>query len=191
MLQQMDDQLRASVTIVRPGWIYGPRDAQSFGRLAHMIETGRMFLVGSGDNRLPLIYVRDVAQGILLASQVPAAAARSYILVNDEPVTQRQFLGAVAAELGVSAPTRRVPYDLVLRVGAMSENLARLAHRKSPPPVMRYGLQLLGGENRFVITRARQELGFIPTVSLQDGVRRSVRWYRAVPESCGRVELAA
>jgi dihydroflavonol-4-reductase len=49
---------------------------------------------------------------------------------------------------------------------------------RAPPPVMRYGLQLLGGENRFCIARAREELGFTPVVGLAEGVRRSVAWYR-------------
>jgi nucleoside-diphosphate-sugar epimerase len=44
---------------------------------------------------------------------------------------------------------------------------------------MRYGLQMLGGENRFVIARARTELGFVPRVGLHEGVRESVAWYRA------------
>jgi dTDP-D-glucose 4,6-dehydratase len=39
-------------------------------------------------------------------------------------------------------------------------------------------LQLLGGENRFDITRARRELGFSPTVGLSEGVRQSTNWYR-------------
>ena len=39
---------------------------------------------------------------------------------------------------------------------------------------MRYGLQLLGGENRFVISRARQELGFSPRTGFTEGVRNSV-----------------
>jgi nucleoside-diphosphate-sugar epimerase len=178
LLERMVDQVGVTVTVVRPGWIYGPRDAASFGRLARAVEEGHMFLVGSGDNHLPLIYVRDAANGLLLASEAPSANGRAYVLVNDERVTQRQFLGAVASELGVPAPARHVPYALVLRLGAVSESLGRLIHRRQPPPVMRYGLQLLGGENRFAIARARQELGFTPAVDFRDGVRRSVSWYR-------------
>jgi nucleoside-diphosphate-sugar epimerase len=44
---------------------------------------------------------------------------------------------------------------------------------------MRYGMQMLGGENRFSIARARSELGFAPLVDLAEGVRRSVDWFRA------------
>src|SRR5947209_10678318 len=55
LLWRMIAEQGAPVTIVRPGWIYGPRDAASFGRLARAVETGRMVIVGSGHNHLPLI----------------------------------------------------------------------------------------------------------------------------------------
>jgi nucleoside-diphosphate-sugar epimerase len=48
---------------------------------------------------------------------------------------------------------------------------------------MRYGVQMLGGENRFDISRARHELGFSPQINLAEGVRRSVAWYRTTMTS--------
>jgi nucleoside-diphosphate-sugar epimerase len=191
LLQRMIREEAAPVTIVRPGWIYGPRDRASFARLAERIATGRMLVVGDGRNDLPLIYVRDVARGILLAAGTEQAHGRSYVLVNDEPVTQRDFLEAIAAELGVAAPTRRLPYRLALTAGATAEALGRLARRREPPPVMRYGLQLLGGDNRFVITRAREDLGFDPLVDLAEGVMRAVAWYRAADERSHAIAVAA
>jgi 2-alkyl-3-oxoalkanoate reductase len=178
LLERMIREEGAPVTVVRPGWIYGPRDTASFARVARMIETGRMAVVGDGENRLPLIYVRDAARGVLLAGEVARATGRSYLLVNDEQVTQRDFIGAIASELDAPVPTRRVPYGLALKLAAATEALARLAGGRRPPPVMRYGIQLLGGDNRLMITRAREELGFEPLVDLADGVRRSVEWYR-------------
>jgi 2-alkyl-3-oxoalkanoate reductase len=178
LLERMIREEGAPVTVVRPGWIYGPRDRASFARIARMVETGRMTMVGGGDNRLPLVYVRDAARGVLLASEAPQAEGRSYLLVNDEPVTQRDFIAAIAAELDAPRPTRRVPYGLALKLAAASEAVARLARTRRPPPVMRYGIQLLGGDNRLIITRAREELGFEPLVDLAEGVRRSVEWYR-------------
>jgi nucleoside-diphosphate-sugar epimerase len=167
------------VTILRPGWIYGPRDTASFGRVAEMIESRRMLIVGSGQNHVPLIYVGDVARGALLASEATQAAGKSYLLVNDEPVTQRDFVGAIAAELGAPMPKRHIPYRLALAAGATAETLGHLARLEHAPPLTRFGLQLLGGENRFIISRARHELGFAPSVSLAEGVRRGVAWYRA------------
>ncbi len=178
LLQRMIMDEGAPVTIVRPGCIYGPRDVASFARFARMVRDGRMVIIGSGENHVPLIYVRDVAHGVLQAAETDCAAGRPYLLVSDESVTQRDYLCAIAVEMGVPAPTRRIPYRLGLMVGAGFEIGARLARRQQPPPVMRYGIQLLGGENRFTIERARRELGFSPQVRLAEGVRRSIEWYR-------------
>jgi len=180
LLARLIREQGAPVTIVRPGWIYGPRDVASFARFAAMIQRGKMVMIGSGCNHIPLIYVRDVAQGILLASEEAQALSRAYILVNDEPVTQHGYLAAIAAELGVPPPRRHIPYRLALTLGTAAETVGRLGQRTSPPPVMRYGVQMLGGENRFDISRARHELGFSPQINLTEGVRQSIAWYRTL-----------
>jgi nucleoside-diphosphate-sugar epimerase len=190
LLQRTIEDGGAPVTIVRPGWIYGPHDVASFGRFATVIQRGKMVLVGSGENHLPLVYVVDVAEGVLLASETEAAAGRVYLLVNDEPVTQRAYLSTIAAELQVPAPARHVPYRLALLLGTAAETLGHVQRRTSPPFLMRYGLQMLGGENRFDITRARQELGFAPRIILSEGVHRSVAWYRGM-HPAGKGEEAA
>ena len=191
LLERMIREEDAPVTIVRPGWIYGPGDHASFGRLARMIENGRMSIVGRGDNHLPLIYARDAAKGVLLASEAEDAEGRSYLLVNDEPVTQREFLTAIAEELDAPVPRRHVPYRLGLGLGASAETVWRLTRRREPPPVMRYGIQLLGGENRFIVGRARDELGFEPEVDLTEGVRRAVAWFRGDGAAAHAAEVAA
>jgi 2-alkyl-3-oxoalkanoate reductase len=173
----------APAIIVRPGLIYGPRDTNSFGRFAALIEQGKMPIIGSGTNHLPLIYVTDVAWGVPLASDADQAIGRAYLLVNDEPVTQRDYFDAIAAELGVRPPGRHIPYRVALALGATAELVGHLARRQQPPPLMRFGLKQMGGENRFTITRARGELGFSPQVNLAEGVRRGIRWYRARPRA--------
>jgi nucleoside-diphosphate-sugar epimerase len=178
LIERAVHERRAPVTIVRPGLVYGSRDAASFGRFASMIEQGRMVIIGSGDNHLPLVHVGDVVRGIVLASEAPAAIGRTYFLVNDEPVTQREYLGAIAAELGVPPPTRRVPYLAAQALAAFAERAVRLTRRAGPPPLTRFGVRLLGGESRLVIRRAREELGFVPETNLREGVRLSVAWYR-------------
>jgi nucleoside-diphosphate-sugar epimerase len=178
VLQQLIKDKNAPVTIVRSGLIYGPRDTNSFARFASLVKQGKMVIIGSGNNHMPLIYVRDVARGILLASEVEQAVGRAYLLVNDEPVTQNDYFNAIARELGVAPPRLHIPYRLALTLGATSEMMGQLMHMKQPPPLMRFGLKQVGGENRFVISRARSELGFSPQVDLADGVRQSIAWYR-------------
>jgi 2-alkyl-3-oxoalkanoate reductase len=166
------------VTTVRPGLIYGPGDTASFARFAELIDSGKMVLIGQGRNQMPLIYVTDAARGILLASTADRAAGRVYLLVNDERVTQRTYLDTIASELSRPPVRRRVPYGLALSVATAAEGAAHALRRTTPPPLTRFGVRVLGGDNQFVIGRARSELGFQPHVTLAEGVAESVAWYR-------------
>jgi nucleoside-diphosphate-sugar epimerase len=170
----------APVTIVRPGLIYGPRDSNSFARFARLIEQGRMPIIGSGHNHVPLIYVRDVARGIVLAGEADHAIGKAYLLVNDDPVTQLEYFTAIARELDVAPPHLHIPYRLALALGAAAEAAGHGARMQQPPPVTRFGVQQVAGENRFLGNRARIDFDFSPQVSLADGVRASVAWYRTL-----------
>ena len=138
-----------------------------------------MIVVGTGDNHVPLIHVRDVADGVVRASEADAAVGRAYLLVNEESVTQSDYLRAIAARLGVPPPRRRLPYRFLLAAGTLVESFGRAGRFKRPPPLTRYGVQLLGGENRFSINRARRELGFVPRTDLETGVLQSIDWYHS------------
>jgi nucleoside-diphosphate-sugar epimerase len=179
LLQRAIRERGAPVTIVRPGLLYGPRDAGSFGRFAELVERGQMVLLGSGENRIPLVYAEDVAEAVLLASESPRAVGRTYFVVNDEPVTQGAYLREIAAAMGVAPSVRRVPYGLARALAAGAEWSTRVARRPGPPPLTRFGIRMMGGDARISIRRAREELGFTPRVGLQEGVRRGVEWYRA------------
>jgi len=178
VLRRMIERDNAPVTIVRPGLVYGPRDTNGFARFAGLVEQGRMPIIGSGHNHVPLIHVSDVARGIVLAAEAPHPVGRAYLLVSDKAVSQLEYLTAIAAELGAAPPRVHVPYHVALALGASAEAVGHLFGMHDPPPVMRFGIRQLGGENRFLGDRARIELGFSPQVALADGVRQSVAWYR-------------
>jgi nucleoside-diphosphate-sugar epimerase len=179
MLRRTIESSGAPVTIVRPGVVYGPRDMVSFARFAQLIEHGRMPIIGSGHNHVPLIHVSDVARGLAMAAEAPHAAGRAYLLVNDQPVTQLEYFAAIADELGVPRPRLHVPYVAALALGVTSEAVGHVFGMRDPPPVMRFGIRQIAGENRFLGERAHAELGFAPKVRLRDGVRQAVAWYRA------------
>lgn len=188
LVHQMIHAQGAPVTVVRPGLIYGPRDTNSFCRFAALVERRKMIVIGSGHNHVPLIYATDAARGVVLASEVACATGKTYLLVNDEPVTQNDYLRAMAEELNVPAPTRRIPYRVALALGMTAELVGHLAHL-AQPPLTRFGVQALGGENRFNIRRAREELGFRPEVSLAEGVRLGIAWYRLARRMPGVEEV--
>jgi nucleoside-diphosphate-sugar epimerase len=170
----------APVVIVRPGWIYGPRDSASFGRYLSLIESGKMFFFGSGKNIVPIVYVRDVAQGLIKAGDAgDKAIGQAYTIVDDRRVTQEEYFNAMADALHVPRVTRHVPYFALYAAGRSAELLWRaLGRRKAaPPPLTTYGVTLTGGDQQFSIEKARRELGFTPEFDVTRGVAEGVRWY--------------
>lgn len=170
----------APVVIVRPGWMYGPRDSASFGRFVSLVESGKGFLIGSGENIVPVVYVRDAAQGLIKASEAgDEVIGRAYTLAGDRQVTQAEYLNTIADALDVPHIVRRVPFSALYASGRAAELVWQtLGRRKAtPPPVTTYGVTLLGRDQQFSIERARRELAYAPEFDVKRGVAEGVRWY--------------
>ncbi len=170
----------APVVIVRPAWIYGPRDNASFGRFVSLVESGKGFIIGSGNNILPVVYVRDVAQGLIKASAAGnEVIGRAYTLCNDQRVTQSEYFAIMADHLNVPHIRRHYPYTAMYTAGRVAELLWQAMGRRkaAPPPVTTYGITLLGGDQQFSIDKARCELGYTTEYYVARGLADGVRCF--------------
>jgi nucleoside-diphosphate-sugar epimerase len=172
----------APVVIVRPAWIYGPRDTASFGRFVSMVESGKGFVIGSGKNIVPVVYVRDVALGLIKAGDAgDSVIGQAYTIADDRRVTQTEYLNTIADFLQVSPVSRHIPYFALYSGGRTAELIWQASGRRKsgPPPVTTYGITLLGGNQEFSIEKARRELGYEPQFDVIRGVSEGVGWYLA------------
>jgi nucleoside-diphosphate-sugar epimerase len=165
------------LSIVRPSWIYGPRDRTSLPRVFKALEAGRAAVVGRGDNLLNIIYAADVADGAIRAANHPHAVGRAYNLSSAGELTQRQFLDLLTAALGRRRVRWHIPYGVAFRGGFLGELVGKAIRMKRPPHFTRYVVALLGRSTRFSIERARTELGWSPQVPAAEGLRRTLEWY--------------
>jgi nucleoside-diphosphate-sugar epimerase len=166
--------LRAA--IIRPGTIFGVGDRLNFGRIANKLVAGRGLIIGSGRNVLPLVYVTDVVQGLLLLADHEKALGQAFNISNDQPLTQREFQNAIADALGVAHPRRHMPYVAAYVLACAAERAIRFTGQ-THPVVTRHGVVLYGTDNQHSIDKARTELGFVPQVSVLDGVQLTASWY--------------
>ena len=176
-VQRLISRDRLPGVIIRPDQIFGPGDVLHFGAMAARVRAGRGFLVGSGDNLMPFVYIDDAVRGLLLALDHDKAAGNAYNIGSDSPVTQRQLLTAIAADTGGAPPGRRVPYAALYAAGYLAERLAGLPPSTRRPPVTRLGVAFFGTDNRYAIGKAQAELGYQPAVRLRDGIRLTAQWY--------------
>jgi nucleoside-diphosphate-sugar epimerase len=174
------------VTILRPGFIYGPRDTRNLPKLIDALRRGRFRYIVSRDNVVPLVHVRDVVQALRLAARVPAARGRVYHITDGSRTTIGQLVDFLAQELGSPPPQRVLRFGVARTACVLFEWLGRL--RRRPAPITRAALRFLG-TSRFVdIGRARAELGYQPEVLYREGVPSTLQWLKE--QAHGHADIA-
>jgi nucleoside-diphosphate-sugar epimerase len=163
------------LVIARPSGIYGPGDRRLL-KLFRGVARRRFFILGKGQIYYHLTYIDDLVEGFRLCGTVPAAAGRTYILAGGEVGTLKDLVALIARESGVKPPWLRMPVWPVWLAGALCE--AVCVPLRVEPPLYRRRVDFFTKSRAFDITRAREELGYAPTVSLREGVRRSLEWYQ-------------
>jgi dihydroflavonol-4-reductase len=164
------------VVVARPIGIYGPGDMR-FLKMFRGLARGRFPMLGRGDVFYHLTFISDLVRGFQLCGETPQAAGRAYILAGPEYTTLRELVALVAAELRVAPPRLRLPIWPVWLAGALCE--AVCVPLGVEPPIFRRRVDFYRKSRAFDTTRARQELGYNPTIDLKTGIHRTAEWYRS------------
>jgi len=162
------------LAIARPGLVYGPGDLHLAGWF-RAIRNGYYRVIGSGENRLHPIFIDDAVRGLLLCGPAARPGGRAYHLVGGKAVTMRDLSEAIGRAVGRPVPAVHMPGPLAYAIGAAMEGL----------PIPRRFLPLTRSRVRFMVqnraydgARALEELGFVAAVGLDEGLARTVKWYR-------------
>ena len=162
--------------ILRPTGVYGPRERDYF-MMFKSIQAHTDFAVGYQQQDITFVYVTDVVQAVFLALE-KGETGRRYFLSDGEVYQSSTFSNLIRKELGnpwwirITAPLwlLRIITFCGDRIGHMTGKITALNNDK---------YHIMKQRNwRCDIGPARQELGFEPQVQLEEGVRRSVAWYK-------------
>lgn len=163
-------------TVVRPAAIYGPGDMR-FLKLFRAIDRGTFWMIGRGDVTYHLVYVEDLADGIILAGERPEAVGEIFILGGNEYVKVRDLVAMIADVLGRPMPNRQVPVWPVMLAAQVCQKVCRPLGIE--PPLYPRRLDFFVKDRAFDISKARRVLGYNPRVDVKTGLRRTAEWYRA------------
>lgn len=138
-----------SYTVFRIATIYGPGFESFFIRMVNLVKDGRGFLVGEGNNHIPLIHINDVIDAFILALNRKKSVDNTYLISDGKDYTQRGLLEMVASAVGAPKPTRAVSPFLV-NIVAKKEDLDRDE------------VDFLMTDKIIDISKAKTQLGFRP-----------------------------
>jgi nucleoside-diphosphate-sugar epimerase len=169
---------RIQATVLRPGWIYGPRDNNSYGRFADMMRRGMAMKVGNGGNQLSLVYAGNVARAIWMALAKESPDYRVYLCANDGKATQNGYLESVARAANTSRRPVSISKNILLALVTLHESLSVLSGYRIPVLLPRYVVHILGSDWRFDQSLIGRDLEYTPQVGYQGGFAKTEAWYR-------------
>lgn len=176
LARRFGEQRGLDIVVARPIGIYGPGDRR-FLKMFRGVKKGTFPILGGGEVFYHLTFIDDLVEGFRLCGTVAAARGRTYILAGPEYTTLKELAARMARVLGVAPPKLRLPVWPFWVAGALCE--AVCVPLRLEPPLYRRRVDFYTKSRAFDTTRARTELGFAPSVRLDEGLARTAEWYRA------------
>ena len=161
--------------VLRPGVIYGPGGGAFSNRVG--IQVGPVFVHMGGSNLLPLSYVVNCAEAIVVAATHPDAARQAFNVHDDEMPTASEYLRAYKKHVK-KLRSVRLPYFATRFLAGRLEGYHRRSQGQLPAIITRYKAAAAWSGNTFSNAKLRG-LGWRPLVSTQDGMMRTFEYLRA------------
>jgi len=170
--------LCGKTVIVRPPVVYGPRDRDVY-QVIRTVARGWMAQIGTSPRRFSHVYVGDLVDGIIAAADCANAGAggRTFYLASSAPVSWEEFGNVAARLMGRNLRTVAIPEKAAYVLGFCAEWWTRLSGK---PGILSRDKMREASCAGWVCDpgRALRELGFCASTGLEEGLRRTLDWYK-------------
>jgi nucleoside-diphosphate-sugar epimerase len=150
--------------ILRPGYVFGPGKRELNARVG--IHTFGFFIQVSGSNPLPLTFVDNCAEAIVLAGLTRGIEGEIFNIIDDELLTGRQFLGSYRNRV---KPFRsvRIPYSLAYALCILWEKYSKWSKNQLPPAFNRRRCAAQWKKMRYSNQKLKDRLGWKPAIPMR------------------------
>ena len=162
LVRQYGEKYKLPYVILRPGYVFGPGKTELNGRVA--INTFGFFIQVGGGHPLPLTYVDNCAEAIVLAGLKPGIEGQVFNVVDDELLTGRQFLRLYNAKL--ERFSVRIPYFAAYGLCLLWEKYAKWSKGQLPAVFNRRRCAAEWKWNRYSNRKLHELLGWKPRVPM-------------------------
>jgi nucleoside-diphosphate-sugar epimerase len=165
---------------LRPHLIWGPGDNHLIPRIVSRAKAGKLRIVGNGENLVDTVYIDNAVDAHVLAlerlSSGSPISGKAYFITNGEPLPMATIINKVLKAADLPPVTKKIPAQVAYAAGASMELLYWLMKRREEPLLTRFVVRELSCAHWFDITAARQDLGYEPKVSIDEGMQRLRDW---------------
>lgn len=165
----------ATVTL-RPHLIFGPSDPHLVPRILTAARAGKLRRIGSRPVKVDVTYIDNAAMAHIDAADRldidSPIAGKAYFITNDEPVELWDFIDRILAEGGLPPVSRRVSAMKARVAGSVLEWIYWVLRLSGEPPMTRFVAVQMSTSHWYDISAAKRDLGYAPTVSVEEGLKR-------------------
>lgn len=164
--------------ILRPRGLFGVGDTSILPRVLKLSQKIGIPLIKEGKQLMDMTCVENVALAIALALKADRAEGQVYNITNGEPTPFKELIEEALQGLGLTIRYKKLPAFLLGGLASSLEVLYRVLPLKGEPPLTRYTYYLLRYSQTLDISKAREELGYEPRISIKEGIAQYVQDYR-------------
>jgi nucleoside-diphosphate-sugar epimerase len=161
---------------LRPHLVWGPGRDHMVSTIIARGRAGKLRRIGAYNKLIDTTYIDDAAAAHLLAAErlAPGAACagKAYFISQGDPRPNWDIVNMILDAAGAPPVKKSVPYPAALAAAAVLETAWRLSRAGSEPPLTRFVLRQLTTAHWFDISAARRDLGYAPSVTIEEGMRR-------------------
>ncbi len=162
-----------SAVTLRPRAIFGPGDHTYFPAIVEKAIFGFFPVIDGGRAYVDMTYIDNAVDAVILAMEAkPGLSGEKYNITNGEPIMFREMIEKLFRSLQQKIRIISLPYALSFKVGEALESLYRYIPIDEKPFLTRYSVGLAATSQTHDIAKAKEQLGYSPKVSIDEGFRR-------------------
>ncbi len=160
--------------VLRPGFIYGPRDRTVLPRLLNRLRAGKFAFLGSPDKLMNNTFVGNLCEAIWLAIERDDVIGEVFNIRDPRAVTKREFIDTVCDAAGLKRPSKVVPLPVAKLLASLMEATWKILGRQEAPLLNSARIKFLGLNLDYSIDKAMRRLGYHPSIDFRDAMKFSL-----------------
>ncbi len=174
-----NDASLATVAL-RPHLIWGPEDNHLVPRILERGRAGELRRIGDKPCLVDTVYIDNAAMAHVQVAEKLAVGSRVagkvYFISNDEPLPLWEIVNRILAADGLPAVTKTISPAIADTAGRVLEIFYRIFKLTGEPRMTRFVAKEMSTAHWFDLAAAKNDFGYQPKVSIDDGLRRLRCW---------------
>lgn len=170
------------LTILRPGFIYGPHEQAWMPRLLNSIRSGQAALIDGGKRMTNVVYVGNLSRAVSLSLLNPKAYGQDFNITDGQKISKKDLFDALADGMGYPRVTRKIPRPLFAMASAVVSKIAPHLSVEARTKLARFSpgaFRLAAVNQGFSIKKAENLLNYVDRIPFATAMKDTLQYFKA------------